>query len=105
MEPSRRHADEDLLFNRDELDPKTELAAIRKHFRLTEREAEVARLLLLRRSNIEISEYLGISRHTARHHVQSVLLKLGVHKRSEARQILWTARQYYVTKRDELRGN
>jgi DNA-binding CsgD family transcriptional regulator len=103
MEASRRHSDEELLLGRGGPDPKQELAAMRKRFGLTEREAEVARLLLLRRSNNEIAELLYISKHTARHHVQSVLLKLGVHSRAEARQVLWTERHYYAHKRDEMR--
>jgi DNA-binding NarL/FixJ family response regulator len=53
-------------------------------YRMTPREAEVARLLEEGRSNTAIAERLGISPHTARHHTQRVLAKLGVHSRSEA---------------------
>ena len=63
-------------------------ARLQRRFHLTNREAEVAELLQARYSNIEIAEELGISRHTARHHVQSVLLKLGVHSRVEARKVM-----------------
>ncbi len=51
---------------------------------LTEREAEVARLLAEGRRNNAIAAALGISPHTARHHTQRVLAKLGVHSRAEA---------------------
>ena len=49
---------------------------------LTRREMEVVRLLRLRRSNAEIASALGISEHTARHHTENVLLKLGLHSRT-----------------------
>jgi DNA-binding NarL/FixJ family response regulator len=51
---------------------------------LTEREIEVARLLAEGRRNTAIAGALGISPHTARHHTQRVLAKLGVHSRAEA---------------------
>jgi DNA-binding CsgD family transcriptional regulator len=51
---------------------------------LTAREVEVAILLASGSSNAAISKALGISPHTARHHTQHVLAKLGVHTRSEA---------------------
>jgi DNA-binding CsgD family transcriptional regulator len=50
---------------------------------LTPREAAVARLLAEGRSNAEVTERLGISPHTARHHTESVLLKLDVRSRAE----------------------
>jgi DNA-binding CsgD family transcriptional regulator len=49
---------------------------------LTEREAEVARLLCKGESNKSISAVLGIAESTARHHTQRVLSKLGVSSRS-----------------------
>lgn len=52
-------------------------------FRFTRQESCVALLLALRHSNREIAEALGISLHTARHHTESVLSKLGVHSRRE----------------------
>lgn len=54
-----------------------------RSYRLTRREMEVASLLRLRRSNAEIARTLGISGHTARHHTESVLAKLGLHSRTE----------------------
>ena len=51
---------------------------------MTPREIEVAMLLTEGCSNRTIAHRLGISPHTARHHTQRVLAKLGVHSRSEA---------------------
>ena len=45
---------------------------------LTPRQAEVALLLAERRSNKEIAAALSVSVHTARHHVEAVLGRLGV---------------------------
>ena len=45
---------------------------------LTPRQAEVAVLLAERRSNKEIAAALSVSVHTARHHVEAVLCRLGV---------------------------
>ncbi|HEX6939079.1 MAG TPA: helix-turn-helix transcriptional regulator [Longimicrobiales bacterium] len=50
---------------------------------LTPRQAAVAALLAEGRSNAEVAERLGISPHTARHHTESVLMKLGVRSRAE----------------------
>ncbi len=54
----------------------------RKGLGLTKREADVARLLAERRSNLEIAAALCISPHTARHHTEQVLVKLGLHSRA-----------------------
>lgn len=51
---------------------------------MTPREVEVAMLLSEGCSNRTIAHRLGISPHTARHHTQRVLAKLGVHSRAEA---------------------
>jgi DNA-binding CsgD family transcriptional regulator len=56
-------------------------AALRERFGLSRREAGVALLLARRASNSEIARELFISPHTARHHTEQVLLKLGVHSR------------------------
>jgi DNA-binding CsgD family transcriptional regulator len=50
---------------------------------LTAREAEVARLLARRLSNAEVAAALGVSAHTARHHTEKVMQKLGVRKRAD----------------------
>ncbi|MDP9182553.1 MAG: response regulator transcription factor [Actinomycetota bacterium] len=52
--------------------------------RLTDREVEVLRLLASGASTEGIARGLFISTHTARTHVQNVLMKLGVHSRLEA---------------------
>ena len=59
-------------------------ASIAARYRLTAREAEVAVLLTAGRGNAAIAAALRISPHTARHHTQRVLAKLGVHSRAEA---------------------
>lgn len=58
------------------------------HFGFTRREAEVALLLSRRKSNREIARTLVISEHTARHHTEHVMAKLGVHSRREVRDRL-----------------
>jgi DNA-binding NarL/FixJ family response regulator len=55
---------------------------------MTPREAEVASLLAQGLSNSALARRLGISPHTARHHTQRVLGKLGAHSRAEAGAIL-----------------
>ena len=60
------------------------IAQVRVHYGMTQREAEVAKLLEEGCANLVIARRLGISPHTARHHTQRVLSKLGVHSRSEA---------------------
>jgi DNA-binding CsgD family transcriptional regulator len=55
---------------------------------MTPREVEVAILLAEGCSNSIVARRLGISPHTARHHTQRVLGKLGVHSRSEAGALL-----------------
>jgi DNA-binding NarL/FixJ family response regulator len=51
---------------------------------LTPREMQVAMLLAEGRSNFEVASVLKVSPHTARHHTQHVLAKLGVHSRAQA---------------------
>lgn len=51
---------------------------------MTPREIEVAVLLAEGCSNSTVARRLGISPHTARHHTQRVLVKLGVRSRAEA---------------------
>jgi DNA-binding NarL/FixJ family response regulator len=51
---------------------------------LTAREGEVLELMALGLSNRHIAERLGISDHTAKFHVNSILAKLGAASRTEA---------------------
>lgn len=55
--------------------------ALRKHYGLTPTQARVAQLLYVRRTNEEIRQILNVSIHTARRHVEAVLLKVGVRSR------------------------
>jgi DNA-binding NarL/FixJ family response regulator len=59
-------------------------AYLRDRYGLTRRELEVATLLAQGRTNTAIANTLHISTHTARHHTQRVLGKLGVHSRAAA---------------------
>jgi len=55
---------------------------LQDRFALTTREIEVLRLLAVGRSAREVAAALGISYYTARHHIEHVLAKLGVHTRA-----------------------
>jgi DNA-binding NarL/FixJ family response regulator len=57
---------------------------LQNKYGFTQRELEVATLLAEGRTNTAIAGALGISTHTARHHTQRVLEKLGVHSRAAA---------------------
>lgn len=68
--------------------PAIDLEALRQRFRLTRKEARVAELLAAHKSNAQIATALFISSHTARHHTQSVLGKLGVSSRRDVADVL-----------------
>jgi two-component system nitrate/nitrite response regulator NarL len=51
---------------------------------LTRREREVLRRIVMGQGTSEMAKGMGISRSTARTHVQNVLQKLGVHSRLQA---------------------
>jgi DNA-binding CsgD family transcriptional regulator len=57
---------------------------LQNEYGMTPREVDVALLLSEGLSNSALARQLGISPHTARHHTQRVLGKLGVHSRAEA---------------------
>lgn len=61
---------------------------LRSRFGLTPQEVRVARLLGQGWSNSRISRELEISPHTARHHTEKVLTKLGVSSRSQVAPLL-----------------
>jgi len=63
-------------------------ATLQSTYGFTAREIQVAMLVAEGRSNIAIAAALQISPHTARHHTQRVLAKLGVHSRSAAGALL-----------------
>lgn len=62
----------------------THTAYLQLQYGLTAREMQVAMLLSQGRSNAAIASALHISSHTARHHTQRILAKLGVHSRAAA---------------------
>lgn len=61
---------------------------LRARYSLSAREIEVARLVASGLSNQEVAERLGVSRFTARNHVERLLAKLGVGNRSRVGAIL-----------------
>jgi DNA-binding CsgD family transcriptional regulator len=63
-------------------------AELRSRFSLSAREVEVARLVASGLSNQEVAEKLGVSRFTARNHVERGLAKLGVGNRSRVGAVL-----------------
>ena len=64
--------------------PKSQSADAAQLEELTRREREVLRLVVLGRSNKEIGQELSISEDTAKKHVQTIMLKLGVSDRTQA---------------------
>jgi DNA-binding CsgD family transcriptional regulator len=64
--------------------PPSAATHLQLEYGMTPREVEVALLLAEGCSNLTVARRLGISPHTARHHTQRVLGKLGVHSRAEA---------------------
>jgi len=78
----------------DEADVVVDEAAVRAEARfdgaehndgaLTRRELSVLRLVAHGLGNKEIASELGISTHTVKYHLASLLAKLGVHSRTEA---------------------
>lgn len=63
-------------------------AVLRSRFGLTRKEAHVARLIAADQSNGDIAAELCISPHTARHHTERILAKLGVKSRTKVRHAL-----------------
>jgi DNA-binding CsgD family transcriptional regulator len=57
---------------------------LRTRFGLTGKEIQVARLMAEGKTNKEIAKTLYISPHTARHHTERILRKVGAHSRTEA---------------------
>jgi DNA-binding CsgD family transcriptional regulator len=68
--------------------PQLPVGQLRDRFGLTRRQAEVAVLLARRKTNPEIAGALSISPHTARHHTESVLGKLGIGDRRQVAQVV-----------------
>ncbi|NBC16556.1 MAG: hypothetical protein GVY18_04470 [Bacteroidetes bacterium] len=68
--------------------PPASQRTLEHQFSLTPQQARVALLLAQRNTNREIAETLYISPHTARHHTEQVLRKLGISSRREVRACL-----------------
>jgi DNA-binding CsgD family transcriptional regulator len=62
--------------------------SLRARYGLTARELQVTSLLMHRMTNLEIASMLSISPHTARHHTENVLAKLGVQSRTSLRHLI-----------------
>ena len=65
-----------------------ERADLRARFGLTEREAEVARLLAARLTNKEIARTLGVTTYTAERHTERILDKLGINSRRHVHEAI-----------------
>jgi DNA-binding CsgD family transcriptional regulator len=61
---------------------------LRRRFGLTRKEAGVARLIAEDQTNEQIAKRLSISPHTARHHTERILAKLGAKSRTLVRNAL-----------------
>lgn len=68
------------------------LVDLAQTYSLTQRQYEVARLMADRLTHVEIAYCLGISPNTARRHGEAVMLKLGVHRRTEVLKVLRSGR-------------
>jgi len=71
--------------------------ALEARFGFTRKEARVARLLAEGRPNKEIARVLFVSPHTARHHTQHLMLKLGARSRTAAAAMILGGQQTCVT--------
>jgi DNA-binding CsgD family transcriptional regulator len=71
-------------------EPPSELE-IRQTFGLTRKECTVARLIAQGYTYPAIADILGISRHTARHHAENLMAKLGIRARDRIGEILSAA--------------
>lgn len=65
-----------------------DLEEVRERFGLSLRQGQVALLLARRLSTKEIADELGISRHTARRHVEIAMMRLRVHSRTDIADVL-----------------
>jgi DNA-binding CsgD family transcriptional regulator/PAS domain-containing protein len=68
--------------------PPFPMELLKDRYNLTLREIEVARLLAEGETNLEIAAALGVAAATARHHTESVMLKLGVSTRGKIAVVL-----------------
>ena len=68
-------------------EPYPDTETVRRLFGLSPRQAHTAQLLVHGRTNQEIAAALNVTIHTARRHVESVMLRLGVSSRYEVEQV------------------
>lgn len=68
-----------------------DVQALTHRFGLTPSEASVALLLARGMSNRDVARALAVSAHTARHHTEGVLLKLGIHTRAAVGGVVFDA--------------
>jgi DNA-binding NarL/FixJ family response regulator len=69
---------EDLFASADEGGPK----ALARHLRITERQLDVLYLLAKGHPNKNIADWLGVTEHTVKTHIQALFDALGVHNRT-----------------------
>lgn len=74
----------ELLFRLTSDDGATQADALRRHFGLTTREAEVLVWIARGKSNRDIGDILGLSPRTVNKHLEQVFSKLGVENRASA---------------------
>lgn len=78
-------------------DPLPADRCIRARLDLTPREVEVARLMAERLTSREIAERLDIALNTARRYCERILVKLGIHSRSEVRETLMNLQPLHLS--------
>lgn len=74
----------ELLVRINLIDPQADIACLQRHFKLTQREAEVLLWISYGKPNRVISEILSISPRTVNKHLEQVFEKLGVETRAAA---------------------
>ena len=91
--PSSNRRNPAYLIVDDPADVRPLVDELRRRFRITAREAQVALLMAERLTHTEIAIRLGISPNTARRHSERVLGKLGIHSRIDLAETLEDVRQ------------
>jgi DNA-binding NarL/FixJ family response regulator len=77
-----------------QLDPAIARSLVEPGPKLTPRELDVVELVATGRANKEIADRLSISERTARTHVSSILLKLGLESRTQL--ALWAVQTGFI---------
>ncbi|CZT35955.1 response regulator transcription factor [Rhizobium sp. 9140] len=75
---------DEYLFRLTAVSQTTDEEALRRHFSLTMREAEVLVWIAKGKSNRDIAEILGLSARTVNKHLEQIYVKLGVENRASA---------------------